>query len=162
MLTSSDFHNESKCFWSSGLRIWNENCNFIGSAGSWLLHSFILDILSWIIVTLSGKFCKEKSCFLCQNRKKSENNTDLSVVEKPFINNLLPFTIAVCYKNHIEEALYTDSSLCCLAGLLCSRTTAGRQMEELMMSLLPGNKFMMSFCDTFPFCGPDSGDLWLL
>ncbi len=41
----------------------------------------------------------------------------------------------------------------CFAGLLCRRTTAGRQMGELMMSLPPRNKFMMSFCYKFPLVG---------
>lgn len=41
----------------------------------------------------------------------------------------------------------------CIAVLLCRRSRAGRQMEELMMSFLPRKRFMMSSCDTFLLVG---------
>ena len=77
-----------------------------------------------------------------------------------FMTYSLTFKIAVWYKNHREALGLTSGTLYWLrpkfssvADLLSRRTTAGGLMEVLMMSLLPGNTFMMSFCKTFPSVG---------
>lgn len=132
-------------------------------AGSWFFHSFILDILYWRhkLWPFLVNFVKRNHAFTSQNRHNSESVSNNADVILEWRNRSL-ITYYHLQLQCVQEShwslrtykwLYYILIAAWIAGLLCSRTTAGRQMEELMMSLLPGSKFMMSFCDKFPLVG---------